>query len=209
MDLSAPLLRQAVRRARQDGLPNVHFEQGDAHVHRFTPDAGDIAISRFGVMFFADPVAAFANIARGLRHGGGVVFVCWQGLAHNEWIVVPGAAASQHVDLPPLDDPTGLGPFSLGERNRIGAVLAAAGFADIAIEPVTEPLWMGPDVTDTVEFLKATGMGKSLLRDVDPPTDARVSEAVQAALEPYLTPDGVRLGSRAWLVTARRAGQQG
>lgn len=205
VDLSAPLLRQAVRRARQDDLTNVRFEHGDAQVHRFTAGAGDIAVSRFGVMFFADPAAAFANIVRGLRRRGRLVFLCWQGPAHNEWIMIPGAAASQHIALPPPDDSTGPGPFSLSERDRIDAVLGAAGLADIAIEPVAEMLWMGHDVADAVEFWKATGMGKALLGDVDQPTAARVSEAVRAALEPYLTPEGLRLGSQAWLVTARRA----
>lgn|SRR5574341_1842340 len=178
---------------------------GDAQVHAFRPAAGDVAISRFGVMFFADPAGAFGNIARGLRPWGRLAFVCWQNLADNEWIVVP-AAAAQHLALPPLDDPAGPGPFSLGERDRVATVLGAAQLTDIAIEPVAELLWMGPDVADTVAFLKATGMGKSLLRDADPPTVARVGEAVQAALEPYVTPDGVQLESRAWLVTADRRG---
>ncbi len=207
VDLSAAMLRQAARRAQEEGLTNVRFEHGDAQVHRLTPGAGDVALSRFGVMFFADPAAAFANIARGLRPGGRLVFVCWQNLADNEWIVVPGAAAARHVALPPLDDPTASGPFSLSERDRIAAVLRAAALSDVAIEPIAEPLWMGPDVVGTVAFLKSTGIWNSLLRDADPPTVARVSEAVQAALEPYVTPDGLLLGSRAWLVTASRPWQ--
>jgi len=180
VDLGAAMLRQAARRAQEEGLTNVRFEHGDAQVHRFTPGAGDVALSRFGVMFFADPAAAFANIARGLRTGGRLVFVCWQNLADNQWIVVPGAAAAQHVALPPLDDPTAPGPFSLSERDRIATVLRAAALSDVAIEPIAEPLWMGPDVVDTVAFLKSTGIWNSLLRDADPPTVARVSEAVQA-----------------------------
>ena len=118
--------------------------------------------------------------------------------------MVPGAAAAQHMTLPPLDDPTGPGPFSLGQRDRIAAVLGEAQLTDVTIEPVAEPLWMGTDVTDAVAFLQVTGIGKSLFRDADPPTVARVGEAMQAALEPYVTRDGVRLGPRAWLVTAHR-----
>lgn len=202
VDLSVAMLRQAAHRAQQEGLTNVRFGHGDAQVHRFTPGAGDAAVSRFGVMFFADPAAAFANIARGLRPGGRLVFVCWQHLADNQWIAVPGAAAAQHVALPPPDDPTAPGPFSLGDRDRIATVLRAAAFSDVVIEPVAEPLWMGSDVVDTVAFLESTGIWNSLLRDADPPTVARVGEAVQAALEPYVTPDGLLLGSGAWLVTA-------
>jgi SAM-dependent methyltransferase len=203
VDLSAAMLRQAAHRAQEERLTNVRFEHGDAQVHRFTPGVGDVALSRFGVMFFADPAAAFANIARGFRPGGRLVFVCWQSLADNEWIVVLGAAA-KHVAPPPLADPTAPGMFSLSDRDRIASVLRAAAFTDLAIEPVAEPLWMGPDVVGAVAFLKSTGIWNSLLRDADPATVARVSEAVQAALEPYVTPDGLLLGSRAWLVTASR-----
>jgi SAM-dependent methyltransferase len=204
VDVSAAMLRLAARRAREEGLTNVSFCRADAQVNRFDPGAGDVAVSRFGVMFFADPAAAFANIARGLRPGGRLAFVCWQSLADNEWIVVPGGAAARHVALPALDDPDAAGPFSLGDRNRIATELSAAGLSDVMIEPIAEPLWMGTDVADAIAFLKATGIGSSLLRDADPPTVARVSEAIEAALGPYLTPGGVLLGSRAWLVTAGR-----
>jgi SAM-dependent methyltransferase len=204
LDLSAAMLRQAARRAQDEGLTNVRFVHGDAQVHSFTPEAGDVAFSRLGVMFFADPAAAFANIARGLRPGGRIVFVCWQNLAENEWIVVPGTAAAQHVALAPPADPTAPGPFSLGERDRIAAVLPAAGLIVAAIEPIAEPLCMGTDIADAVTFLKSTGIWKSLLGDADPPTVARVTDAVEAALTPYVTPHGVLLGSRTWLVTARR-----
>jgi SAM-dependent methyltransferase len=204
VDLSAAMLRRAARRAREEGLANVRFEHGDAQVHRFTPGAWDVAVSRFGVMFFADPAAAFANVGRSLRPGGRLVFVCWQNVADNEWILVPGAAAARHVALPPPGDPAAPGPFSLGERDRIAAVLRDAAFTDVAIEPVAEPLWLGPDVAEALGFITSTGIWTRMLPDADPPTLARVSEAVQVALEPYVTPDGLLLGSRAWLVTASR-----
>jgi SAM-dependent methyltransferase len=190
------------QRARHDGLTNVRFEHGDAQTHRLAPGGFDVAISRFGVMFFSDPTAAFANIARGLRPGGRIAFVCWQPVANNEWITVLSAAA-QHIPLPPPDDPGSPGPFSLGDRQRLAAVLDAAGFVDVAIQPVVESLWLGRDVADTVDFFQASGFGQRLLQDADPATRTRVMAAVQAALEPHLTSDGVRLGSRAWLVTAR------
>jgi SAM-dependent methyltransferase len=204
VDLSAAMLRRAAHRAREEGLTNVRFEHGDAQVHRLAPGAGDVAVSRFGVMFFTDPAAAFANIAGGLRPGGRLVFVCWQNVADNEWIVVLAAAAARHVALAPLADPTAPGPFSLGEPDRIATVLRAAALRDVGIEPIVEPLWMGPDVKDTVAFLQSTGIWNSLLRDANPATIARVSAAVQGALEPYVTPKGLLLGSAAWLVTARR-----
>jgi SAM-dependent methyltransferase len=204
VDLSAAMLRQAARRAQQEGLTNVRFEHGDAQVYGFTPGVANVALSRFGVMFFADPASAFANIAAGLRPGGRLAFVCWQNLADNEWIVVPGAAAAAHVALPAPGDPMAPGPFSLGERDRIAAALCAAALRDVVIAPIAEPLRMGSDVTDAVAFVKSTGFWNALIGDADAATLARVSAAVQAALEPYVTPDGVLLGSRAWLVTASR-----
>jgi SAM-dependent methyltransferase len=203
VDLSLAMLREAARRAREEGLTNVRFDHGDAQVHAFTPGTSDVAISRFGVMFFIDPVAAFANIARGLRKGGRLAFVCWQKPGNNEWIVVPRAAAAQHAELQPLDDPTAPGPFSLGERDRAVTVLRAAAFSDLAIEPVTERLWMGADVPDAMAFLESMGIW-DVVRDADALAAARVRETVQAALEPYVTPDGVLMGARAWLLTAKK-----
>ncbi len=208
VDISAPVLRQAEQRARQDGLSNVGFEHGDAQTRRLAPGGFDVAISRFGVMFFSEPTAAFANIARVLCPGGRLVFVCWQNLVDNEWITGPGSAVAQQISLPPLDDPGSPGPFSLGDRQRLAAVLDAAGLIDVAIEPVAELLRLGRDVADTVEFLKATGIGQTLLRGVDATTINQITEALQAALKPHLTSDGVWLESRAWLVTARSPGER-
>jgi SAM-dependent methyltransferase len=203
VDISEPMLGAARQKVGARGLRNVTLLLGDAQVFAFEPAAFDLAISRFGVMFFSDPAAAFANIARGLHPGGRIAFVCWQPMANNEWITVLGAAAAQHIPLPPPDDPGSPGPFSLGDRQHLAAVLDAAGFVNVAIQPVVESLWLGRDVADTVEFFQASGFGQRLLQDADPATRTRVMAAVQAALEPHLTSDGVRLGSRAWLVTAR------
>jgi len=188
-------LLRAEQRARQEGLTNVGFEHGDAQTHRLAPGGFDVAISRFGVMFFSDPTAGFANLARGLRPGGRLVLVCWQGLVDNEWVTVPAGAVAQHIPLPSLTEPGSPGPFSLSDRHHLAAVLDAAGLVDVAIEPVAELLWLGRDVADTVEFFKASGIGQTLLRDADPATSTRVMAAVQAALETHLTCDGVRLAS--------------
>ena len=208
VDISRPLLLRAEQRARQDGLTNVGFEHGDAQTYRPAPGGFDVAISRFGVMFFSDPTAAFANLARGLGPGGRLVFVCWQGLVDNEWVTVPAGAAAQHIPLPSLTELGSPGPFSLSDRHYLAAVLDAAGLVDVAIEPVAEPLWLGRDVADTVEFFTASGIGQTRLRDADPATSTRVTAAVQAALEAHLTSEGVRLASRAWLVTARNPGER-
>lgn len=191
VDISHPLLQRAEQRARQAILTKLGFEHGDAQTYRFPSGGFDVAISRFGVMYFSDPMAAFANIARGPRPGSRLVFVCWQSLVGNEWVTVFSGAAAQHITLPPLNEPGGLGPFSLSDRHHLAAVLDAAGLVEVAIEPVVEPLWPGRDFADTVDFFTVSGIGQTLLQDPDPARSTRV-RAVQAALEDHLTSDGVR-----------------
>jgi SAM-dependent methyltransferase len=204
VDLSSLLLRRARRRAREEGLANVRCQRADAQVHAFARFGFDVAISRFGVMFFADPVVGFANVARALRPAGRLAIVCWAGAADNEWIVVPGAAAAEHVALPDLGDPGGPGPFSFADPGRISTILGRAGLVGVDVEALSVPLNFGADVTDTVEFMKATGMGQTLLKGASVPVIAQVTEAMGAALEPYRSTDGITLGSKSWLVTARR-----
>ncbi|MGH9244288.1 MAG: class I SAM-dependent methyltransferase [Acidimicrobiales bacterium] len=204
IDLSGPMLAEARRRAAEDGLANVRFETGDAQVFPFEPSSFDAVISRFGVMFFADPAAAFANLARAVRPRGRMGFVCWQGLVQNEWMAVPAGAALQHVPLPDLGDPEAPGPFSLADPARIERVLSAAGWSAITIEPVAPRLWFGSDAIDFVEFAKGTGLARALLDNVDDTIAQRALDAMRDSLVPYETSDGLRLGSAAWLVTARR-----
>jgi len=204
VDLSRQLLRRAEQRTQQEGLANVCFEHADVQVHAFGGPPFDVAISRFGVMFFADPVAAFANVARALRPGGRLAVLCWADPLDNQWITVPGAAAAQYVALPALDDSASPGPFSLADPHRLSAILQLARLIEVEAVVVTEPLLAGAGITDAVEFFKATGMGQTLLKGASAATIARITDAVAAALEPHLAPDGVRLGSKAWLATASR-----
>jgi SAM-dependent methyltransferase len=203
VDLSRQLIGRAEQRAQEEGLTNVRFKSADAQVHAFVRSGFDLVISRLGVMFFADPVSAFANIASALRPSGRLAVVCWAGALDNEWIAVPGVAAAGHLALPGPGDPGGPGLFSLADPDQLSTTLGRAGFVAVDIEALSVPLLLGCDVTDTVRFLEATGMGQRLLKDADAPTRARVREAIGAALEPYLTEDGIRLGSKSWLATAR------
>ena len=206
VDLSEPMLTRARERTKREGLTNARFEQGDAQIHPF-PDAGlDVALSRFGVMFFEDPHAAFANIARALRPAGRLSFACWQGLEANEWLMVPGVAVAAHVPLPDLGEPDAPGMFALGDRDRVAGILAGAGFADIDIEAAAPPLLIGGGGTldDAVTFMREGGIGQALLADAEPEEAERAVEAVRDALKPYVTPRGVELGSAVWIVNSRR-----
>lgn len=204
VDLSGPMLEVAAQRARRRVVDNARFERGDAEFHPFESEGVDHALSRFGVMFFADPVVGFSNIARALRPEGRLTFVCWQELAQNDWIVIPGAAAAAYVSLPPRVSGDAAGPFSLADPHRIDAVLGQAGFQSIDITPVEEALVLGASVEDTVGFLAQTGMGRALLADVDDETRLCALEAMAEALTAHTDDDGVELASRAWLVSARR-----
>lgn len=204
VDLSRPVIEVATERARRTVVDNVRFNHGDAEVYPFDASAFDRAISRFGVMFFGDSVAAFSNIARSLRPSGTLTFVCWQEPLRNEWLAVPGAAAAAHVPLPDLTNVDAPGPFSLADPDRTRDVLDRAGFEHVEIASVDVPLRLGATIDDAVAFLATTGMGRAMLADVEAPTRTRALAAVREALGPYESGDGVRLGSRAWLVTAGR-----
>ncbi|GAA1439382.1 class I SAM-dependent methyltransferase [Nocardiopsis tropica] len=204
VDLSWPLLDQARERAEREGQDNVRFERADAQVHSFPEASFDVAISRFGVMFFADPVAAFTNIARSLAPRGRVAFLCWQQPMENEWIVTLGAALAAHVEIPTMDE-DGPGPFSLAEPERARSLLEEAGFDEVAIDPAQEPVSLGADVAEAMAFTEDMGPVRYLLAEVDPATRARALGSLREALTSHATEDGVRVGSAAWLVTARRA----
>lgn len=205
LDLSAPMLERAADTAAAEGITNVAFQRGDAQVHPFDAGAFDVAISRFGVMFFADPVAAFANIARALRPPGRIAFVCWQDLLANEWIMLTAGPALQHVPLPDLGEPGEPGPFSLADPEHTESILAAAGFADVQFDAVEAPMRLGDDAGDAIEFLRGSGVGRSLLEKAEPDAAARAVDAMVAALRPHERPEGLYLNGAAWLVTARKA----
>jgi SAM-dependent methyltransferase len=203
IDISTPMLDLARRRATQAGVGNVEFVEADAQVHPFGGRSIDAILSRFGVMFFDDPAAAFANLAGALHPGGRIAFVCWQDLLQNEWMLVPGAAAAQHVGLPETE-PGAPGPFALADAGRVDRLLASAGFQDVSLESITRPMRTGSDVEDTVAFFESTDIARRLMADAPPGKVAAALEAIRDALVPHVGDEGVVLNGTAWLVTARK-----
>jgi SAM-dependent methyltransferase len=202
IDLSARMLARARELARAEGPPNVRFERADAQVHAFEPGAFDVVISRFGAMFFADPLAAFVNLARGLRPGGRLVMVAWQDLANNEWLRAIRGALSVGRDLPapPAGAP---GPFGLADPVGGRANLEAAGFLDVGFEAVEEPVWLGADADDAFSFIAGTGVARGLLGGLDDGARATALDALHGTMAAHQTGDGVAFGSAAWLISAR------
>ena len=205
IDLSEPMLDRARELARQEGIENVAFESDDAQTRAFEPEF-DHAISRFGVMFFDDPPAAFANIRSALRDRGHATFVVWQEALANEWLSVPGAAMLEYTGLPERADPGSPGPFALSDPDRIRNLFAQAGFSELTIEPFETPMLLGGRGTldESVDFLASTGIGQGFLEDLTPEVAKKALASVRDALEPFLTPEGVRIGSAAWIVSALR-----
>ncbi len=205
IDLSGPMLARARAGAEAADIGNAVFQQGDAQVHPFEPARFNAVISRFGIMFFADPVAAFANIRSATRPAGRLVFACWQPLAANEWLLVPGAALAEHV-LPPAGFGSGDGPgmFAFSDPDRPRQILAAAGWRDIQItsEHTSILVGGGGTVEDAVEFLRTGSMSRTMLAGADAGTVGRAVASVRAALAPYADADGVRMGAAVWLVQA-------
>jgi SAM-dependent methyltransferase len=206
VDVSAVMLEHARGAARAAELDNVRFEQADAQVHVFAPASVDVVYSRFGVMFFDDPVAAFGNLRRALRPDGRLAFVCWRTLFENPWVTIPLSAVARHVPLPAPPAPGAPGPFAFGDETRVRAIVERAGFTNVRVEPLDETLTVGGgrDLDAAVDFLLQIGPAAAALREAPPDAGPRVASAVRETLAAHHTADGVRLGGAAWIVTARR-----
>ncbi|MFT4571068.1 MAG: SAM-dependent methyltransferase [Hyphomicrobiaceae bacterium] len=208
IDLSAPMLARARERANENNIDNAHFQETDAQTSPFTAASFDIAYSRFGVMFFDNPVAAFTNLRKALRKNGRMSFVCWRSVAENPWIMTTIAAAMEHVTFdPPV--PGAPGPFAFADADRVRSILQKAGFANISIEEFTTDMTLGAgaSVDETLAFLVRLGpIGRKIASgEIDDATLAKITESVRAGLTPFITDNGVVIGGSTWVVTARAA----
>jgi SAM-dependent methyltransferase len=201
VDLSSRMIEYARCRAVDEGIENVSFEQADAQIHPFAPQAFDVAISRSSAMFFGDLVAAFTNIGRALQPGGRLVMTTWQPLAENEWIreITGALAAGRVLPAPP---PNARGPFALSDPDRVRAVLTSAGFTDVELDGVRPGLWFGTDGNDAYEFV--LGLMGWMLEGLDDSGRRRALEGLRATTTAHETSDGVIFQSAAWTVRARR-----
>jgi SAM-dependent methyltransferase len=203
VDVSAPAIRRARELAWAEGLRNVTFERADAQVYRFPPERFDLAISRFGTMFFDDPGTAFANIRRALRPAGRLVMMVWQAAERNEWDVAIRrslGAAEGPVAVPSR----GADPFSLADPPAVTEILEAAGFAGVTFTDVREPVHYGPDVAAALDWVRGFTCTSEVLKRLDSAVAARAVGHLREALAAHTNDDGVWFNSRAWIVTARR-----
>jgi SAM-dependent methyltransferase len=203
VDVSERMLEHARRVTADERLDNVSYELGDAQLHRFDAARFDVAISRFGTMFFSDPAAAFANIAGALRPAGRLVLLVWQPHERNEWARAIDAALGDAA-RPPAP---GADPFSLGDAEATTRVLERAGFDGIRFEEVCEPVWYGDDVDAALSLVRGFQDTRAALADLSDDEAARAIERLREMLAAHYNDGrGVLLDSRSWLVTARRRG---
>ncbi len=199
LDLSGPMLEVARRLAAGAGVANAGFVQGDAQACPLRRDSCDVMISSFGVMFFDDPAAAFANIVAALRRRGRLAFLCWQDDMRNEVFAIPLRAFLACTRLP---RPAG---NLFVDPRQVAGLLSGAGCADIQIDAVSEPAWMGSDVADVMSYVRGMRMTRSLAADLgDEALTGRVLATIAEQYAARQRPDGVWVRAAAWLVTARR-----
>lgn len=200
VDVSAPMLARAKERAA--GLRDVakiEFREVDAQVAELPQF--DLAYSRFGVMFFADPQAAFTNVRKVAKR---LAFVTWRTPEENEWIRVPAQALAPFISVPPVLDPRAPGPNSLSDKLYVAELLHAAGYESVKMEALDRKVhWSHTaDVEDGVKFLSQLGPAAKPLSELEKPVRAEARTAMARALAPYQTESGLVLGTACWIVTA-------
>lgn len=198
VDLSEPVVAHARRLAAEQGRHNVSFECADAQVHPFPSDHFDLGISRFGTMFFADPVAAFTNLARALRPGARLVQLVWQDRERQEWV----RAITTTLAGGPGPARAGADPFSLADPATMTGILTAAGLTDVTSAELNEPVYYRP-AAEAFDFVLGLRMTRDALAGLDGDETARALDRLRALLDTRDTGDGVWFDSSARLVTAR------
>ena len=203
VDLSAALIRQARARSKAEGVVNVAFEQGDAASHPFPAASFDVAISRFGAMYFGHPEAAFAHIRQALRPGGRLALVAWREVACNEWMTaVADALTGGHgVGARPAASP---GASGLADETHARRILAEAGFADVRLEEASQPVSLGADAERAYAMVSTQGLARQALDGLGLEARGEALDRLRAVLTAHETPNGVLFGSSCWVITARR-----
>ena len=197
------------RDAAAEGIANIDFVEADVQVHPFEPDC-DLVFSRFGTMFFQNPVAAMRNMRRALRPGGRFTMIVWRRIEDNPWLGAAKAIALEHLPQPGADARTcGPGPFSMADEDVVTAQMTAAGYSEIAFERVDAPVRMGDSIEDAIGFQLALGPAGEVYREAGDEAAARHDALVAdltKLLQPHVTDDGVYMASSSWVVSARSPG---
>jgi ubiquinone/menaquinone biosynthesis C-methylase UbiE len=204
VDISRLLIEAARQLANRSKVSNVRFEAADAQTFSLPAQSFDLVFSRFGIMFFDDPEAAFSNLRKALRPGGRLSFVCWPAPRENQFMTIPIAAASRHIELPQPSDPEAPGPFALADKERIKRILSGAGFGEIETRRVIEKVG-GATLDESARMLLELGPLNSILDEHDDKTRRAIFEDIRGALGDIKSAGPPVLDAAAWLVTASAA----
>jgi ubiquinone/menaquinone biosynthesis C-methylase UbiE len=204
VDISAPMIARARERAAAESSP-AQFLVADATIRDLSGERADLMISRFGVMFFADPALSFTNMRRGLRRSGRLAFACWREARENPFFMTPLQAVYRHVPKMPQMGPEDPGPFSFASEARVNRILTAAGFSEVAMEPCNLALDIavggGPDAA--VKGALEIGPAARALAEQPPEVVAAAAQSIREALTPHVKGQTVPLDAAIWIVTAK------
>ncbi len=201
VDISQPMLSRARERAAGQG--NVSFIEADASTHIFAPRGFDLLFSRFGVMFFADPLSAFRNLHGAMNPSGRMAFVCWRPLRENPFALVPMGAALKHLPPQPPADPNAPGPFAFGDKDRVTGLLSKAGFKDVRFAALNTTMVMARKPETAAKEAVYVGMASRLLKDAPEEVKAKVVAELTETFARHMGPDGVTFPAHCWVVTGR------
>ena len=206
LDISEPMLALSTERLRE--FANTTCLLGDAADLPLHDLGAELIVSRFGVMFFGNPIGAFANLRTGLVPGGRVRFACWRPINENPWLQIPLDAVYEHAPRLPKPDPEEPDPFAFGDTARVTRVLTTAGFTALSFTPLDIQLDIAAGGTLEDAVIQSSGMGPAKRVLKDQPDDIRTAalESIRHALTPYASPAGVKLPGAVWLVAADRSG---
>jgi SAM-dependent methyltransferase len=203
VDNSAEMIARARELTEVVGPHNVRFVYADVQNHRFSSESFDVAISRFGTMFYRNSVAAFANIAHALRPGGRLVMMVWQDHERNEWsVAIVDALTGDNEFLPPAAQVSN--PFSLADPDTVICILGAAGFTHVTFTHVREPVYYGPDVTTALRWVRGFACTSEVMRSLDSASAEHILERLRETLAAHTGADGIWFDSQAWIIRARR-----
>ena len=207
VDVSQPMLEVARARAAQLAWPQVAFREADA-AHADLPLGNDLLYSRFGVMFFSQPVSAFLQVRKALRRGGRCVFVCWRTPRDNPWAMTPLKAARKVMNVTPTpSDPMAPGPFAFADETRLRGILSDAGFGSVELERCDVAVSLGATPRAAAEGAVRIGPTSRFASEMGPDCLPVILEAIERELTPLAGPDGhIAVDGSTWLVSASNPG---